>query len=735
MKVTGYSDRWSAAAGETLAFYVHCEEARFEADLVRLIHGDENPKGPGFKEEELASAVSGAYSGQRQAIHPGSCAIIETSGRLPLADGFSAVAWVWPTRSERGPSTLIGWGDPGAGRGVRLGLDAAGAPELEIGTGANAPAHLALDPPLVGRDWYLVGASYDAATGRARLFRFTRRETAGEPQLVEASAEHSGLQHDAPDARLTLAASWPEGSEAPTRCYNGKIGAPTLFDVALTPGEAKAWSDAGGPPNGAHVAARWDFSRDIASERVIDTGPHALHGRTRNRPTRGVTGPDWTGLEPGFAQAPGDYDAIHFHDDDVGDVGWEQSLSFTIPDDLASGVYAIRLRCAGGEDHLPFVVRPPLGRAGAKIAFLMPTLSYLAYSNESLEVGDSVAQAPLLDMGLQPERYGYMNANALKSTYDRHTDGSGVCMANLRRPVLDFRPRARCRTFDAPHGFPADLCLVDWLVAKGLEFDVVTDHDLHADGIEVLAPYNVVLTGSHPEYWTGGMLDSLDGYLSGGGRLMYLGGNGFYWVTVVDPQDPGQIEIRRRTGTRSWEAEPGEYQISLSGEMGGLWRDRGRAPQKTVGVGFTGQGFDRGVPYVRRPESQDPRASFVFEGIDGDVFGAGPSLVLNHGAGGFEVDKANRRLGTPAHAMVLASTRRLSDAYQICIEEQLVSLPDTGGSVNPNIGADMVLLPYPNGGAVFSVGSISWIYTLSAGGYAGDTSRITENVLRAFMAD
>ncbi|MEZ5666002.1 MAG: DUF6605 domain-containing protein [Alphaproteobacteria bacterium] len=492
---------------------------------------------------------------------------------------------------------------------------------------------------------------------------------------------------------------------------------------------------AGGAADGADVLARWDLSQDIGGVSVVDAGPHGCHGRTHNRPTRGVTGPHWTSGSPGFADAAREYDAIHFHDDDVADAGWRESLALTVPDDLPSGVYAMRLRCDGGEDHLPFVVRPAAGRPTARIAFLMPTLTYLAYSNESLDTTGSLAIAPLQDMGLQPERYAYMTANALKSTYDSHGDGSGVCMANLRRPILDFRPKARTRTFDAPHGFPADLCLVDWLEAKGFSFDVITDHDLHADGIDLLRPYRAVLTGAHPEYWTGAMLDSLDGYLNGGGRLMYLGGNGFYWVTAVDPDDPGQAEIRRFAGTRTWQAEPGEFQISLTGEMGGLWRDRGRAPQKTVGVGFSGQGFDRGVPYVRRPDSRDPRAAFVFEGIEGDVFGAGPSLVLNHGAGGFEVDRANRLLGTPAHALLLASTQRLSDAYQVCIEEQLASLPDTGGSVNGYIGSDIVLLGYPNGGAVFSVGSISWLYTLSANGYGGDTSRITENVLRRFASD
>jgi N,N-dimethylformamidase len=249
----------------------------------------------------------------------------------------------------------------------------------------------------------------------------------------------------------------------------------------------------------------------------------------------------------------------------------------------------------------------------------------------------------------------------------------------------------------------------------------------------LLASYRVVLTGSHPEYWTGAMLDARDSYLNSGGRLMYLGGNGFYWVTAVDSADDTLIEVRRFAGTRTWQAEPGEYQISLTGEMGGLWRDRGRAPQKTVGVAFSGMGFDRGAPYRRLPASRDPDVAFIFEGVDSDVFGDGPALVLNHGAAGFEVDRASAAQGTPAHARILATAFGLTDAYQLAVEELISTSPWTGGSVSRLLGADMVYLAYPEGGGVFSVGSITWTSTLSFNGYDGDTSRITENVLRAFL--
>ena len=63
-----------------------------------------------------------------------------------------------------------------------------------------------------------------------------------------------------------------------------------------------------------------------------------------------------------------------------------------------------------------------------------------------------------------------------------------------------------------------------------------------------------------------GRWQGLHQYLDGGGRVMYLGGNGFYWVTGVDPERPHIIEIRRWRGTETWETEPGEVFLSTTGE-------------------------------------------------------------------------------------------------------------------------------------------------------------------------
>ena len=65
MEVVGYADRLSVAPGETLRFYVSCQQPTYQADIVRLIHGDPNPKGPGFKEELVSTPVSSEYPGRQ----------------------------------------------------------------------------------------------------------------------------------------------------------------------------------------------------------------------------------------------------------------------------------------------------------------------------------------------------------------------------------------------------------------------------------------------------------------------------------------------------------------------------------------------------------------------------------------------------------------------------------------------------------------------------------------------
>jgi N,N-dimethylformamidase len=321
------------------------------------------------------------------------------------------------------------------------------------------------------------------------------------------------------------------------------------------------------------------------------------------------------------------------------------------------------------------------------------------------------------------------------SLYDVHSDGSGVCYSSRLRPILNMRPSYRAwRLHDAPRHFAADLYLIGWLERFGHAYDVITDEDLAREGQDLLSRYRVVLTGSHPEYVTSSMQTAVREYLEDGGRLMYLGGNGFYWVTSIVPEQSHAIELRRgTTGTRAWESMPGEEYHSTTGELGGLWRRRGLAPQRTLGVGFAAQGWGGASGYVRLPDSFDPRAAFIFDGI-GDEEIIGDFGFALGGAAGDEIDRYDRRLGSPAHALVLAtSAGRHSDYYQVTAEDVPIMVPGQGGTESPLVRADMVFFETGQGGAVFSVGSINWLASLAADGFANNVSRITQNVLQRFL--
>jgi N,N-dimethylformamidase len=269
------------------------------------------------------------------------------------------------------------------------------------------------------------------------------------------------------------------------------------------------------------------------------------------------------------------------------------------------------------------------------------------------------------------------------------------------------------------------------LERSGLSYDVITDDDLHAEGLDLLRPYRVLVTGSHPEYKSLQMLDALDGWMRQGGRLMYLGGNGFYWRIAYHPTRPGTIEVRRsEDGTRAWDAEVGEYYHSFTGEYGGLWRRNNRAPQALAGVGFISQGFDHSSYYRRTEVSHDPRAAFIFEGVPEELLG--DFGILQGGAAGLEIDCVDPMLGTPPHALVVARSENHSNTYELVNEEVRVAHGLTDGLINQQIHADMVFFETQSGGAVFSTGSIAYAGSFGHRNFDNPIARLTWNVLRRF---
>ena len=749
--VRGYCDRPSAAPGEIVAFHVSCDEAgEFEADLVRLIHGDTHPNGPGFKEEPVASGLAGLYPARSQRTQSGSYIEIEDGGALHPSGAFSLHAFVWPTLPSHGPQGLIARWDESTGTGWALTIED-GVLLFKLGDGRGISA-VASDMPLFREVWYSVTATYDPYAQQLALHQHavvSRVNSVFGPVVpLESDAALSAAASHAPrDAGVpTLIGCVAESRPAAGRTwvvhnYNGKIDSPAIFGRALTGQEAKRLASGERVASEERLAA-WDFSVGIGAagvptDRVTDVSDQGLQGTCINQPDRAMTGWNWSGAEENFVHAPEQYGAIWFHEDSLDDCRWEADFQLTIPPGLASGYYAVHLRMGDAEDHVPFFVVPPRGTATAKILLLVPTLSYLAYGNQQGTQNFAAAQAVAGHVPVLSERDFELHARPLEyglSVYDHHADGRGVQYASWRRPLLNLRPKHR-NEFGGLWKLPADLHLVDWLHAKGHQFDVATDHDLIDEGAELLQRYNVVLTGTHPEYYTGSMIDAWEDYLAGGGRGMYLGGNGLYWVTSQHPEKPWVIEVRRgEAGARAWQARPGEYHHSTSGERGGLWRNRARATQKIWGTGFSAHGFDSSAPFVQMPDARSSAASWIMDGIDPDE-PIGDFGLLGGGAAGYELDRYDRALGTPPHALLLASSIDHTPNYMLAAEDIFFAHPGMGGGEHPWVRGDMVYFTTPNSGAMFATSSIAWCGSLSHNDYENNVSRVTDNVLSRFARD
>jgi N,N-dimethylformamidase len=459
-----------------------------------------------------------------------------------------------------------------------------------------------------------------------------------------------------------------------------------------------------------------------------------MSGRLVNIPYRGMRGSRWSGTEMQWCNAPCEYAAIHFHEDDLHDCGWDADFALTVPENTPSGVYGVRLRKDGAQDILPFYVLPARDGARNKICFLASTFTHQAYANHARGNCDDAMRARMAEWGASlynPDDYPIYG----HSTYNFHPDGTGVSISSRLRPTLTIRPGYLTFTDAAGSGlrhFSADTHLLYWLEQRGIDFDIITDEDLDDEGPDLLDGYETVLTGSHPEYHTAGMLDSLQGFTETGGKLIYLGGNGFYWKICRVPTLPGVIELRRAEGgIRAWSPLAGESHHQLDGGYGGLWRRNGRPPQQLVGVGFSAQGLFESSYYRRTKDSFHPDVDWIFDGVREEKLG--DYGLSGGGAAGFELDRADPELGTPPGTIILAVSENHSDSF-IAVPEELLSHihTETGEDPADLIRAEIVYCPKPNGGALFSVGSICFCGSLNHNGGDNGVSRMLENVIRRF---
>jgi hypothetical protein len=371
-----------------------------------------------------------------------------------------------------------------------------------------------------------------------------------------------------------------------------------------------------------------------------------------------------------------------------------------------SGLYYLWARTPSGEAFsFPWIVAPE--RPRAKIAVLASTNTWNAYNNFG-------GRSNYINPNGLPER-PVVNARQELDRYQHPSPfGTWKWKDDQYAPLSFDRPEPHNHLFDDPEvtapvrgrvqcgQAPGEWRLLGWLEKEGFAYDLYAEAQLHEATLDVNA-YRVLILSLHPEYWTREMYEAIRQWVfERGGRLMYLGGNGLNCEVTLS--DAGVMRCLSHVN-------------SLHGELGGHSEDGSveyesrmhrtlESEARLLGVVCTAAGLMTAAPY--RVENA---AHWVFEGTglrNGDLFGKESMHErIPGGASGHETDK--RSPSSPADTVLLAKGTN----------------PEGGG-------AEMVFHQTLSRGAVFSVGSITWIPALLVDAHV---SRITRNVLVRLLGE
>ncbi|KIX08909.1 uncharacterized protein Z518_03566 [Rhinocladiella mackenziei CBS 650.93] len=730
-EIIGYVEPWIVAPGDSVAIKISCTEQEYTYRTVRLIQGVDLDHSPKKAEEEVSEIPRGRRKGRFQAAQPGSYGHVPDWGSPETARGLQVSFYMQPWHvSCSHPQTFVSTLQAATHTGFAIVLNSQGTVDIWLGIKHNRIHVIETWLRPQKKTW----AEFNL-TLRGRSVNASLTPKAFRVEPIPSQAAFETLLDGEPSVYepgpLFIAASQGDDSSGfagrrAINFFNGRIDNLTLRTCDETPA----------------VLAKYDFALEISSDTILDVSGHGHHGTLINGPTRAVKGHDWDGSECDWTKAKFGYGAIHFHDDDLDDAGWATDFTITVPPNARSGVYAVEVKATNCQeaDWVTFFVRPTSWATdnSDKVCFVFCTFTYLAYANERLydTTRENTADlGPGFDINkvLKSDEFYKMQRrlDLGLSCYDRHNDGSGVVFSSSKRPILNVRPGYVMWAFSRPRELSADLMMIGYLEREGIPYEIVTDHDLHSRGASTLRGFNTVITGSHPEYHTRESFGAYESYAKAGGNLMYMGGNGFYWVSALDVARPHRLEMRRGDrGVSPFALPGGEHIQSLDGQQGGLWRSRGMSCNTLFGVGFCAQGTGPGVPYKRTDASRNPQFSWMFTGVTGDLIG---EHGFGGGASGDEIDRYDVRNGSPEDAVILATSTGHSDDFGIATEDLSFPALNTLGTQTNLIRSDVVYYVGAGGGAIFSVGSINWYCSLGWDDYDNDVARFTGNVIKGFL--
>lgn len=681
--VKAYLDRQSVEPGAALALHA-TGSGRATLTIRGWQHSDPNPRGPGVLVTDCDWGAGVIDAGPEETAK-GSFAYTEAA--LPRTGPFTVSLWLLST-SEAETSTVLSW--RGSSSSWSLIID--GGRLALRGEGGDTVSSLRVRP----RQWtFLAVAVPDVSESSSPVTLAAGHwGRTGGPFVEEVTP---AVQADTASSALWIGAP----ADGRSGDLDGVVAGVSIHQEAL---DIVALMDVmnGVGPEARH---RWDMSIREDPDHVAPLGAATPALALYNAPAWSTQVPPPISSNGQRVTTPG---SIHFHTDDVEDCGWPVVHTIDVPPETPSGIYTARLVDGAGATEVPFVVA---GRSA--VMLLAPTLTWQAYGN----------------LGRDPDTWPG------RSLYSLHADGSPVLVNTALRPCPTLEPQARLEV-DGGDGFAegtgvvahllmADLYAWHWLTEGGFSPAVMDDRELHARGYSALDGVRVLVLSAHPEYWTSAMLDALDRFVEDGGSVVYLGGNGLYWVTSLHPTKPHLMEVRRWGGSQTWSVEEADRPHQYEQCLGGLWADAKRPPNLQVGVGFAGFGAGPSLTYVRTEASYSEEWSWVFEGVNTTEFGGDG---INVGVGN-EFDSFDPLVAAPGRTTVLATAQPVTPDHFATFEG------GPGRAPNPKVRADLAVTATPGGGLILAVSSITASGCLVVTEGPKTLRRVCTNILEHMVAN
>ena len=372
---------------------------------------------------------------------------------------------------------------------------------------------------------------------------------------------------------------------------------------------------------------------------------------------------------------------------------WKVSYKYTIPENLKSGKYIIKMYNTSEKFHMVFVVKNNLTKNEIVVLSNVNTdNSYNYWSGTEnkcslYEWSTSLANTNIVEKYKHPleskSRYvSFERPDSLVS----HKVNSWL-VKSLTQAHWDPRNTGEYR-------------LLHWLDEKNYEYDVITDIDLH-ENPNILNNYKILVLHCHAEYWSKNMLQGLYNFTQNKGNLINLSGNALYWNCTIKN---GQMEVRKDGS-----------QHRKKKKKGGLWEDLQDEiyplpiPEKITGLRFILSSWSIlshriwGGYRIKQPNH------WIFENVNKNYIGEESLNSYSNdsdrqGASGWEYDKV----------------------YDPNLQQYIIA---QGYIVNKIYnGNDMIY--FENNGKIFSTGSVTFTGALPVD---NNISTILMNVLNNFL--